>query len=388
MDSSRFIICRASAGSGKTYTLVRQYLLLAFSAREEELSSRFKRILAITFTNKAANEMKERILRELDNMSAAGTGTPMGNDIAKTLHLDSNTLQRYAIAVLQGVLHNYSDFAVCTIDSFMHRIVRTFAHDLGLPLNFDVQIDNDDLIQNAVDDLMSLAGTDGQEELTEVLCDFAESRMTDGKNYMIEQELSDLAQELFKEQTPQYLSLLKDIDSPQFRERQRRMATDNRAYEQQLRALGQEGVDLYTSAGLSDTDFYRGATGAGAFFRKLANGVATQPNSYVLAYLEGDKLGSAKCSAAVSDRLASVKPRLHDLFERIQQFRSTEGVLYNTRKLLMKNIYSLALLNKLNQLVGEYSKENEIVHISEFNQRIAEVVQDEPAPFIYERIRW
>ena len=114
--------------------------------------------------------------------------------------------------------------------------------------------------------------------------------------------------------------------------------------------------------------------------------MATQPNSYVLAYLEGDKLGSAKCSAAVSDRLASVKPRLHDIFDRIQQFRSTEGVLYNTRKLLMKNIYSLALLNKLNQLVGEYSKENEIVHISEFNQRIAEVVQDEPAPFIYERI--
>ena len=185
MDSSRFIICRASAGSGKTYTLVRQYLLLAFSAREEELSSRFKRILAITFTNKAANEMKERILRELDNMSAAGTGTPMGNDIAKTLHLDSNTLQRYAIAVLQGVLHNYSDFAVCTIDSFMHRIVRTFAHDLGLPLNFDVQIDNDDLIQNAVDDLMSLAGTDGQEELTEVLCDFAESRMTEKKSVFI-----------------------------------------------------------------------------------------------------------------------------------------------------------------------------------------------------------
>lgn len=386
MDSSRFIICRASAGSGKTYTLVRQYLLLAFSAREEELSSRFKRILAITFTNKAANEMKERILRELDNMSADGTGTPMGNDIAETMHLDSNTLQRYARAVLQGVLHNYSDFAVCTIDSFMHRIVRTFAHDLGLPLNFDVQIDNDDLIQNAVEDLMSLAGTDGQEELTEVLCDFAESRMSDGKNYMIEKELSDLAKELFKEQTPQYLSLLKDIDSPQFREMQRRMATDNRAYEQQLRALGQEGVDVYTAAGLSDTDFYHGATGAGAFFRKLANGVATQPNSYVLAYLEGDKLGSAKCSAAVSDRLASVKPQLHDIFERIQQFRSSEGVLYNTRKLLMKNLYSLALLNKLNQLVGEYSKENEIVHISEFNQRIAEVVQDEPAPFIYERI--
>lgn len=386
MDNSRFIICRASAGSGKTYTLVRQYLLLAFSAKEQELPSRFKRILAITFTNKAANEMKERILRELDNISLLGTGTPMGADIADRTSLDGTTLQRYAAIVRQAVLHNYSDLSVCTIDSFMHRIVRTFAHDLDLPMNFDVQIDNDILIQSAVDDLMSLAGAEGQEELTEVLCDFAESRMTDGKSYMIENELASLAQELFKEQTPQYLRLLKDIDSPQFRSIHRSMVADNRAYERRLAALGQQAVDTFTAAGLADTDFFHGSTGAGVYFRKLASGLIVEPNSYVLAYLEGDKLGSAKCTPSVRDALATVKPPLADLFTQIQQLRSTDEVLYNTRQLLLKNIYSLALLNKLNQLIGHYSKENEIVHISEFNQRISEVVQDEPVPFIYERI--
>ena len=386
MDNSRFIICRASAGSGKTYTLVRQYLLLAFSANEQELPSRFKRILAITFTNKAANEMKERILRELDNISLLGTGTPMGADIADRTSLDSTTLQRYAAIVRQAVLHNYSDLSVCTIDSFMHRIVRTFAHDLDLPMNFDVQIDNDILIQSAVDDLMSLAGAEGQEELTEVLCDFAESRMTDGKSYMIENELASLAQELFKEQTPQYLRLLKDIDSPQFRSIHRSMVADNRAYERRLAALGQQAVDTFTAAGLADTDFFHGSTGAGVYFRKLASGLIVEPNSYVLAYLEGDKLGSAKCTPSVRDALATVKPPLADLFTQIQQLRSTDEVLYNTRQLLLKNIYSLALLNKLNLLIDHYSKENEIVHISEFNQRISEVVQDEPVPFIYERI--
>ena len=141
MDSSRFIICRASAGSGKTYTLVRQYLLLAFSAGENELPVRFKRILAITFTNKAANEMKERILHELDRMADTGTASPMGKDIAEQLKLSDSALRHHASIVRQAILHNYSDLAVCTIDSFMHRIVRTFAHDLNLPLNFDVQID-------------------------------------------------------------------------------------------------------------------------------------------------------------------------------------------------------------------------------------------------------
>ena len=386
MDKSQFIICRASAGSGKTYTLVRQYLLLAFSASEGELPSRFKRILAITFTNKAANEMKERILRELDNIATHGTNTPMGNDLGQRLNLNHDTLQRYANAVRQAILHNYSDLAVCTIDSFMHRIVRTFAHDLNLPMNFDVQIDNDELIQNAVEDMMALVGTEGQKELTDILCEFAEERMADGKSYMIERELTDLAEELFSEQTPQYLELLKDIDSPGFRAIHRSMVADNKAYEQRLKTLGQKAVDTFVSAGLSDADFFHGASGAGGYFRKLANGTFDNPNSYVLAYLEGEKLGSAKCPPAIRDSLAQIKPALCDIFNRIQLIRNSEEVLYNTRRLLLKNLYSLALLNKLNQLMGQYSQENEIVHISEFNHRIADVVQDEPAPFIYERI--
>lgn len=386
MDSSRFIICRAAAGSGKTYTLVRQYLQLAFSAEEKDLRSRFTRILAITFTNKAANEMKERILRELDNMAADGTASSMGSDIAQSMHLDDSTLRRYASIVRTAILHNYSDFAVCTIDSFMHRLVRTFAHDLNLPLNFDVYIDNSDLIQNAVDELMAQVGTEGQEELTEVMCEFAESRMADGKSYMIENELANLASELFKEQTPEYLQDLSHLDMAQFRQINRDMRQANRAYEQQMKALGQEALAAITSAGLDPADFYHGATGAGIYFRKLADGILAEPNSYVLAYLEGDKLGSAKCPTATKEALAAIKPQLQALFGRIQALSVSEGVRYNTRRLLLKNLYSLALINKLNELVGLYSKENEIVHISEFNKRIAEVVQDEPTPFIYERI--
>ena len=242
MDSSRFIICRAAAGSGKTYTLVRQYLTLAFDAPEDRLGQRFRSILAITFTNKAAGEMKERILRELENIRYEGTSCSMGHDIAETIGFDDTRLRRYAASVQCAILHNYSDLAVCTIDSFMHRIVRTFAHDLGLPVNFDVQIDNTALIQNAVDNLMALAGTEGQEELTEVLCDFAESKMNEGKSYMVEHELERLAEELFKEQAPEYLATLRNIDAARFRAIHGELQSANRNYERQLRALGHEGI--------------------------------------------------------------------------------------------------------------------------------------------------
>lgn len=386
MDSSRFIICRAAAGSGKTYTLVRQYLELAFSAPESQVSQRFTHILAITFTNKAANEMKERILHELDNIADYGAECPMGGDLAHRLDLPDSTLRRYAATVRQAILHNYSDLAVCTIDSFMHRIVRTFAHDLNLPLNFDVYIEKDDLVQNAVDELMALAGTEGQEELTQMLCEFAESRMNEGKSYMVERELAELAEELFKEQSEVFLKALRHIDTAQFRDIQHQMIAANRHYEGLLHDLGGEAMGIIADAGLSVADFYYGNKGAGSFFRKLSEGVLDEPNTYALAYLEGDKLGGSKCSPSTRDALEATKPRLQELYQRYRQLHDSEGTLYNTRRLLLKNIYSLALLNKLGELVEGYAHENEIVHISEFNKRIADVVRDEPAPFIYERL--
>lgn len=386
MDTDRLIICRAAAGSGKTYTLVRQYLVLAFSATEEHLPERFTRILAITFTKKAANEMKVRILEWLDRIALDGTECSMGREIAEELHRDDATLRRQADIVRKAILHNYSDLAVCTIDSFMSRIVKTFAHDLGLPLNYETYIDNTDLIQNAVDDLMTLAGSEGQEELTRALCEFAESKMNEGKSYAIERELAELAEELFKEQTPQYIEALSEIGTAEFLDIQHQMIADNRKYEERLRNLGKEALKAIGDAGLAVEDFYQGGKGAGGFFRKLADGILATPNSYVTDYIEGDKLGSGKASPATRAALAAVKPQLQEYYRQARELMEGEGMLYNTRQLLLKNIYSLAFINKLGELVAAYSRENEIVHLSEVNKRIAEVVQHEPAPFIYERL--
>ncbi len=386
MDKSRFIICRAAAGSGKTYTLVRNYLELAFSARESELGSRFSHILAITFTKKAVNEMKERILRELDNMAARGAECPMGRDLGERMGLDSGTLQRYAETVRQGILHNYSDFAVMTIDSFVQHIVRTFAHDLGLPMKFNVNIDYTDLIQNAVDNLMALIGTEGEEGLTRVLCDFGNSCMAEGKSHNIELQLKEEAKELFKEQTPEYLEELKQLDADAFRSIHNRMREAVKEYEKQMMGLGQEGVEAIKRAGLTIKDFFQGASGAGGFFKKLAEGNFAAPNSYALAYLEEDKLGGGKATKETVEKLADLKPTLQEIYQRIKNLSDSETKLYNTRTKLLANLYKMALLNKMNEMVELYSKDNEIVHISEFNKRIAHIVQEEPAPFIYERI--
>ena len=391
MDTSRFIICRAAAGSGKTYTLVRQYLELAFSAREEDLPQRFRRILAITFTKKAANEMKERILAQLDEMARTGTGCDMGRDLAQSLNLGtgpaaSSTLQRYATIVRKAILHNYSDFAVCTIDSFMHGIICTFAHDLGLPPKFDVHIENDDLIQNAVDNLLALIGTEGQQELSDMLCEYVSFLMEDDRSFRIERQLSSLASQLFTENAPSYFRQFSSLSPKDFQQRHRQLAKDCRLYEQHLAALGQQGLDAIRDKGLELTDFYYGSTGAGIYFSNLAQGMQPSPNSRTLQYLEGDKLGSGKASRDTLAALEAVKPTLQALHNQIKSFREQEEPTYNSRKILLSEIYPLAVLNKMKELVDNYSSENEVVHISEFNRRIGEVVQNEPVPFIYERI--
>src|ERR1041384_1621611 len=135
-----FTVYKSSAGSGKTFTLVKEYLRLAL-ADEADPPQRYREILAITFTNKAAAEMKDRIIRALEDIAQNGTSSAMGETLMKEMNVDQLSLVTRARDVLQAILHNYTDFAIGTIDSFTHRIVRAFAHDLHLPVNFEVETD-------------------------------------------------------------------------------------------------------------------------------------------------------------------------------------------------------------------------------------------------------
>ena len=132
-----FKIYKSSAGSGKTFTLVKEYLKLALQSPSELT---FKRILATTFTNKAANEMKSRVLEALAFLSDPNPITTK-HDVLKNVLLEELSftpiqLQQKSLNVLRAILHNYADFGIGTIDRFTHRIVRTFARDLNLPVNF------------------------------------------------------------------------------------------------------------------------------------------------------------------------------------------------------------------------------------------------------------
>ena len=188
-----FRIYSSSAGSGKTYQLTKEYLLLALGADDPAY---FKRVLAITFTNDAAGEMKHRIVDALRDFAypQEGKTDALLADVAAELKLPAAEVQRRAAATFRLVLYHYADFGVSTIDSFVQRIVTAFTRELGLPATFEVELDTDAVLQSAVAALLDKVNRDPNSKLlSQTLAEYALGQAEEGKSWSrLPEELAGL----------------------------------------------------------------------------------------------------------------------------------------------------------------------------------------------------
>lgn len=396
MGKEPFVIYRASAGAGKTHALVREYLTMAFGRGENHLDEAFRSILAITFTNKAAAEMRERIMDELSNMAAqcpSPDDDTMGGDVLKNLivqgqQLTGEGLQRMAAKLHKIMLHRYSDLSVSTIDSFMHRIIRTFTHDLGQPMNFDVMIDQKKIVDESVAQLMSLAGTEGHEELTDMLRVFAERRMEDGKGYNVESLLTAFAGLLFNEDVAEHLEKLKNLTPTDFEVIEKQYTGAMRAYRAKVQGVAAEMLSMLNGCGVDASTAAYGMNGYYGFLTKVAGGTIADLSPRTVAAFEDGRMLPSRCSAALAASVEASMPQLVAKYSELKSLLVDGVVRYNTYGALLYNLYSMALLRMLDEQIRLYSHDNDIVHISDFNRLINRAVEDEdnPAPFIYERL--
>ena len=210
MDNHPYKIYSASAGSGKTYTLAKEYLKIILSDNRTKI---FTQILAITFTNKAVNEMKQRILENLSDFGK-GISTDLFQDLTIELNLTAEELQNRAKKAHKNILHNYAFFDISTIDKFTHRLIRTFAKDLKIPQNFEVLLDTDLLRMEAVNRLLSKAGRD--KLLTNTLLDFTLEKIDDDKSWDIDFDLDEIAKLLFNENHLESIQKIQKKGIPDF----------------------------------------------------------------------------------------------------------------------------------------------------------------------------
>ena len=207
IKSPSFSIYSAAAGSGKTFTLVKEYLKIILKAPREDY---YKHLLAITFTNRAVKEMKERIVSNLISFSSSSiieNPSVMILQVINETELNLVFIQKKSKKILNYLLNNYSSFSVETIDSFNHRLIRTFARDLKLSGNFEVSLDVEKLLNEAVELLISKAGE--HKEITKTILQFSFEKIDEDKSWDISKEVAEVAKLIFNENSIAHLEVLK-----------------------------------------------------------------------------------------------------------------------------------------------------------------------------------
>ena len=378
-------IYKSSAGSGKTFTLVREYLRLALSGDTEK----YKHILAITFTNKAANEMKSRIISALREITGDISKSSMAKELLPLLHITANVLQERAGYLLEDILHNYSDLSVSTIDSFVHRLIRSFAYDLHLSSDFEIEMDSNMLLTMAVEKLMDSAKEDEASQVTKALIDFAENNLTEGKGWNLEFALINFSRELFNEDSNEFIKKLADFKIDDFIQTRDRLYAVKLNFENRIKQPAKQAFDLICSQGLDESHFYQTRSSIFKYFLNLSGDPASakcEPNSYVQKTISEGKWVSTKITDRDKAKIDTIKSELTHYYNEIKSLRDDGESTYILAKLLLKNIYSFMLLTEIKRMLEEYKQENNILHISEFQERISRIVNEQDAPIIYERI--
>ena len=386
---NNFVSYNSSAGSGKTYTLVKEYLKIALETKN---SSQYKYILAVTFTNKAAAEMKARVIEALKALSSdeplEGTPKFLQLDLLLPkekggLGIDANEVYARSKRVLKYILHNYNDFGVSTIDKFTHKIIRTFAHDLQLPLNFDIELDDREVLGAAIDMLIAEVGNN--EKLTKLLLEYTSKKAEEEESWHIERDLYEFSRNLLKEDGELYLEKIRQLTLKDFDEIKVQLFTQTKEFEATVKQWGKDGLEFIAKKGVEHGSFSRSFFAN--YWKDLASLKKFDVTATTLKIIAGDaNWYAAKVDDSQKQLIDSLQQEFITQFqgsrEYIDEFEST----YLVNKLIIKNLYNLAVLNEIEKTVLAFKKENNVLSISDFNKRIATIVESEPIPFIYERL--
>ncbi len=376
-----FLVYRSSAGSGKTFTLVKEYLVLVLSRPDE-----FRNILAITFTNKATSEMKSRIMVTLNYLAyfpESKKAMEMRVELLREESLVNVDIRQRAQDVLTRILHHYSEFNVSTIDSFVHRIVRSFAFDLNLPGNFLVSLDKETLIDDALS--LMLDNLKDGEKLTGLLVCFIEKKVEQEERYGIYSSLKNTGSVLFNEHEYEKALTLQSITIDDFQLIIKKLYLLRQRFESQLKEYGERFAFISKRYGLLEEHAPYKSSSYFGYFSRLARGdfKTIRPGTRVSDQFLNGKWFSAKVALPQQDELADQLTQLsNDLLQVVERHANA----YDICGLVLDQIFETAVLAHISTAIQRISKEKNQVHLSEFNRKISSVVLNEPVPFVYSRV--
>jgi ATP-dependent helicase/nuclease subunit A len=378
MGKGTLTIYSASAGSGKTYKLTGIYLSTLFRSRYS-----YKRILAVTFTNKATAEMKSRILDNLYKL-ATGKESEYLPDLLSETHKPENWIRNEAAGILNTILHDFSRFSVLTIDSFFQKILRSFAREIGLHSGFNIELDHSSILSDAVDMMTASASDDIQ--LKNWLTTYALSNIEDEKSWNLKEGIEKLSQELFKEK----FKILSASEKSNLSNKEfltsyiEKIKSLKSGFEKKMVDYGNSALAIFTTFELSDDLFYRKGQGVPRYVRMIAGGSVSEPNSYVREIMNDPPRWST--GSAVPQLRNAIDNGLERTLKEAINFYDTGIIGYKSAQVVLSNIYALGILSDVFYHVHKITSLENSFLLSDAGELLNLITKGDQSPFIYEKV--
>ena len=378
-ENKHLHVIKASAGSGKTHRLTGEYLHLLFSAPNNH-----RHILAVTFTNKATDEMKSRIVEELHHL-ASGDDSSYLTGLMEDFSMRREDVRTKAKVILETILHDYSSFSISTIDRFFQQTMRSFARETGLAGGYNIELDETSLLTETIDLMLSELDKPENKMLSEWLLRFMQNNIEEGKSWKIEQQVLDLARELFNETyksfTDEEQSGLQD--KKQLEAYKQMLIRIKKSYENEVKSVGVRAMTIMQQYGLSYDDFKHKRNSGFLLFSKLAGGTVDKPSNRLIALVDNidvwcsDKEKENAIRSAYADGLNDCVRRIIYLSDNDRE--------YQTAKHLLRNFYTLGILNDIKQRLRKLQQENNTLFLSDTTELLNDIIAGTDTPFIYEK---
>lgn len=388
--NSIYSIINASAGSGKTYTLVQRLLMICLDSPYQK--DIIRHILALTFTNKAANEMKERILEWLgkfvsdDYMHCPELMGIQQKFKEKGKNISIDELHRRAKTTLDYILHHYSTLNIGTIDKFNSRLVRSFSYELGLAQNFNLEIQPEPYLIEAVDQMLSQIGENAP--ISDAFMDFVVYNLDNEKRVNLSQELYGSAKEFIKDIHYKRLLDNQNFDWETYETLKNNIRADIRALKQESVNIATNALNLLKSKGLEIEDFSGGTRNSIAkFFHEAMKFLKKQRPDFPLPSNETSALETfAKGASSKS------KHKENDIFDILNFLVENRNamighhILIHKKEKILRSLLPLRVNKEIQDELAKIEEEKDLVLLSKFNVLINENLSNEPSAFIYEKV--
>jgi len=375
-----FSIVKASAGSGKTYQLASLYIELGLRNPPQ-----FNRILGVTFTNKATAEMKERIIKLLRSLNRGDEKVLLKN-LSSELGLSPNEIKIRSSELLSRILHSYSQFSITTIDSFFHKVIRSFARELGVQGSFTVELDLDNVTTMVIDNLLGDVHDPANKEIKNWLIRYADLKIRNGESWDVRKELTKLAKETlkdsFKEHSEKLLSVSKEKDY--FKSIVDELIKIKSIFENDLKKVSAKGIAIVESSG-GPGIFKYGKSGPANAFYNIQEG-KYELGKRALNSLEGIDHWLNKANQSNPEVAKKVEEILIPTLSEIVDYIQSNSRKYNSANEVLKYFFTYGLIASMLEYFRLYRESEEVMFISDLPDFLKQIINDSDTPYIFEKI--